>query len=145
MRITSNLPTVISKLNQIPAEIDKGAERAAYEMGNTLTTLSKREIQGRRKEGEKAVAGRPPKNRTGNLRRSIKAEYRRKGFGTYTAEVGPTIIYGRSVELGGIYAPASWRGTSAMAGFPYMQPAFKKFQPMAMRIVRKHLAPWSKR
>ena len=62
-----------------------------------------------------------------------------KGFAKYEAIVGPTIIYGRAVELGGNFAPRSWKGTTAMRGFPYMVPAFKKFQVLAPNIVRKNL------
>jgi hypothetical protein len=79
-------------------------------------------------------------NRTGNLRRSIRGEKITKGFAKYEAIVGPTIIYGRAVELGGNFAPRSWKGTTAMRGFPYMAPAFKKFQVLAPNIVRKNLA-----
>jgi hypothetical protein len=105
-----------------------------------LIQLSKEEIQGRRPKGEKATAGQPPMNRTGNLRRSIRGEKITKGFAKYEAIVGPTIIYGRAVELGGNFAPRSWKGTTAMRGFPYMAPAFKKFQVLAPNIVRKNLA-----
>jgi hypothetical protein len=78
-------------------------------------------------------------NRTGNLRRSIRGEKFNKGFANYSAIVGPTIIYGRAVELGGGFAPDSWRGTSAMAGFPYMKPAFVRFQTVAPAIIAKHI------
>ena len=67
-------------------------------------------------------------NVTGNLRRSIRGERFTTGFANYSAIVGPTMEYSRAVELGGKYAPKSWRGTSAMQGFPYMSPAFKKFE-----------------
>jgi len=74
------------------------------------------------------------------IRRSIRGQKFNKGFGKYEAIVGPTIIYGRAVELGGKYAPPSWKGTSAMAGFPYMNPAFQKFKVQVPMIIRKHLA-----
>jgi hypothetical protein len=106
----------------------------------TLIQLSKEQIQGRRPVGQRATAGRPPMNRTGNLRRSIRGEKINKGFGKYEAIVGPTIVYGRAVELGGEFSPPSWKGTTAVKGFPYMAPAFKKFQVIAPRIVKKHLS-----
>ncbi len=108
--------------------IGKGAQNARDEMMVTLIQLSKEEIKGRRPEGQKATAGQPPMNRTGNLRRSIRGEKRTVGFAKYTAIVGPTIIYGRAVELGGEFSPKSWKGTTAVKGFPYMAPAFKKFK-----------------
>jgi len=120
--------------------IGSGAQKARDEMMVTLIQLAKEEIKGRRPEGQKATAGAPPMNRTGNLRRSIRGEKRTVGFAKYTAIVGPTIIYRRAVELGGEFSPPSWKGTSAVKGFPYMAPAFKKFKVIAPRIVTKHLS-----
>ena len=137
--ITSNLKMVRQSLEKAGANMDKGAEGARNEMMLALIQLSKEQIVGRRPKGEKATAGQPPMNRTGNLRRSIRGEKFRKGFASYSAIVGPTIIYGRAVELGGQWAPPSWRGTSAMAGFPYMKPAFIRFQVVAPAIIAKHI------
>ena len=138
--ITSNLKLVRESVTKATKSIDEGARNARDEMMMALIQLSKEEIQGRRPKGEKATSGQPPMNRTGNLRRSIRGEKITKGFAKYEAIVGPTIIYGRAVELGGNFAPRSWKGTTAMRGFPYMAPAFKKFQVLAPHIVRKNLA-----
>lgn len=137
--ITSNLKLVRSALEKAGANMDKGAMAARDEMMLALIQLSKEQIQGKRPKGEKATSGQPPMNRSGDLRRSIRGEKFRKGFASYSAIVGPTIIYGRAVELGGSYAPDSWRGTSAMAGFPYMKPAFMKFRVVAPAIIAKHI------
>ena len=137
--ITSNLKLVRESVTKATKSIDEGARNARDEMMMALIQLSKEEIQGRRPKGEKATSGQPPMNRTGNLRRSIRGEKITKGFAKYEAIVGPTIIYGRAVELGGNFAPRSWKGTTAMRGFPYMAPAFKKFQVIAPNIVRKNL------
>jgi hypothetical protein len=137
--ITSNLKQVRQALEKAGQNLDKGAEGARNEMMLTLIQLSKEQIVGRRPKGEKATSGIPPMNRSGNLRRSIRGEKFRKGFASYSAIVGPTIVYGRAVELGGEYAPDSWRGTSAMAGFPYMKPAFIRFQAVAPAIIFKHI------
>lgn len=138
--ITSNLKQVRQAVTKFAGSIDEGARNARDEMMTTIIQLSKEEIKGRRPVGQKATAGQPPMNRTGNLRRSITGQKRQKGFAKYEAIVGPTIIYGRAVELGGEYAPNSWKGTTAVKGFPYMAPAFKKFQVLAPRIVKKHLS-----
>ena len=142
--IATNLKQVRQAVEKAGKSIDKSAEACRDEMMTTLIQLAKLEIQGKRgKVGgtwEKATAGQPPMNRTGNLRRSIRGQKINKGFGKYEAIVGPTIIYGRAVELGGAYAPRSWKGTSAMAGFPYMKPAFQKFKLQVPMIIRKHLA-----
>ena len=137
--ITSNLKLVRSALEKAGADMDKGAEAARNEMMLALIQLSKEQIEGRRPKGQKALSGQPPMNRTGNLRRSIRGEKFRTGFASYSAIVGPTIEYGRAVELGGGYAPESWKGTSAMAGFPYMKPAFIRFKAIAPVIIAKHI------
>ena len=114
--------------------IDDGARATRDEMMVTLIQLAKAEIVGRRPKGERATSGKPPMNRTGNLRRSIRGEKYNVGFAKYEAIVGPTMIYGRAVEMGG--APTWTRGQK----FPYMSPAYAKFRLIAPRIVQKHMA-----
>ena len=142
--IVTNLKQVRQAVEKAGKSIDKSAEACRDEMMTTLIQLSKETITGKRGKTngvwDKATAGQPPMNRTGNLRRSIRGQKINKGFGKYEAIVGPTIIYGRAVELGGKYAPRSWKGTSAMDGFPYMNPAFQKFKVQVQMIIRKHLA-----
>jgi hypothetical protein len=143
--ITHNLRQVREALQKANKNVDEGARNARDEMMATLIQLSKEQIEGRRGKDEfgrweKAQSGQPPMNRTGNLRRSIRGQKYNVGFAKYEAIVGPTIVYGRAVELGGGFAPKSWRGTSAMKGFPYMAPAYARFRVLAPGIVRKHLA-----
>jgi len=138
--INSNLRLVMKAVTTKTEKIDLGARLARDEMMNKLIELSKKEIKGKRQPGESATPGEPPMNRTGNLRRSIKGEKLRTGFASYSAIVGPTVEYGRSVEVANGYAPRTWQGATRAQGFPYMKPAFKKFQTIAMSIIRKHLA-----
>jgi len=138
--ITSNINEVMRAVNKATSKLDTGAREARDEMMTTLIQLAKEEIKGERPKGQKATPGQPPMNRTGNLRRSIRGEKYRQGFATYSAVVGPTIVYGRSVEMGGKYAPRTWSGETKSKAFPYMQPAFKKFQTVAYAIMRKHLS-----
>ena len=147
--ITSNINEVMRAVNKATSKLDIGAREARDEMMNTLIQFAKEEIKGERyswpSSGKtryyaKAEPGQPPMNRTGNLRRSIRGEKYRQGFATYSAVVGPTIVYGRSVEMGGKYAPRTWSGETKSKAFPYMQPAFKKFQAVAYAIMRKHLS-----
>ena len=140
--IPNNLRLVKKAVDKVGSSIDVKARMARDDMMTALIQLSKEQIKGRRPPGQKATAGLPPMNRTGNLRRSIRGEKFQQGFANYSAIVGPTISYGRSVELGGEYAPRSWHGTSAMKGFPYMAPAFRQFQQhvatqITMRYFRK--------
>ena len=142
--IPNNLKLVKRQWDKATAKVDLSARLARDEMMMALTQMAKNEIKGKRpKDGngryQKATAGRPPMNRTGKLRQSIRGEKARLGFASYAAIVGPTVIYGRSIELGGEYAPRSWQGTSAMQGFPYMEPAFRKFQGVVSgQIINKY-------
>jgi hypothetical protein len=139
--IINNIGQVKRAITSQTHKIDEGARLARDEMMTTFIQLAQEEIKGQRakigSKWEKATPDEPPKNRTGNLRRSIRGEKAREGFATYTAVVGPTIIYGRSVEVGGQYAPPTWRHNEK---FPYMRPAFDKFQRVVGSIIRKHLA-----
>ena len=121
--LTQNLRLVRKSVDKFTTNIDVSSRIARDEMMAALIQLSKEEIKGRRPEGQKAWTGRPtpPMNRTGDLRRSIRGEKFRQGFASYTAIVGPTIIYGRRVELGGGNWPSGVR-------FPYMEPAYEKFR-----------------
>ena len=70
------------------------------------------------KDGGEAIAKRAkeiaPKGATGNLRRSINSTFTAGGGGSEaTAEIGPTVFYGRFVE----------HGTSRMSPRPYLAPA----------------------
>lgn len=57
---------------------------------------------------------------TGTLRRSITVlGPMRIGLGSFRALVGPTVVYGRAVELG----LARWRH---QGGYPYMRPGLEK-------------------
>jgi len=111
---------------------------ARDEMMAALIQLSKEQIQGARpyivgprggRHYQKATPNQPPMNRTGDLRRSIRGEKFNVGFANYTAIVGPTIIYGRRVELGGGNWPAGLR-------FPYMEPAYQKFRTVIVPQVQ---------
>jgi hypothetical protein len=146
--ITSNIFAVQKAVDKKIANVDAKVLATRDEMMSRLIQLAQEEIQGERGvvardistrkkiynyAQDPAISGQPPKNRTGNLKRSITGEKARQGFASYSAIVGPTAIYGRAVELGG--AP-TWRDGQH---FPYMKPALQKFQREAMAIVRKYL------
>lgn len=136
--ITSNLRLVRKGVDKIGADINKSTRMARDEMMAALIQLSKEQIQGARpyivgprggRHYQKATPNQPPMNRTGDLRRSIRGEKFNVGFANYTAIVGPTIIYGRRVELGGGNWPAGLR-------FPYMEPAYQKFRTVIVPQVQ---------
>ena len=121
--LTQNLKLVRKSVDKLGKNIDLSSRMARDEMMAALIQLSKEQIQGKRPKGQVAWQGSPtpPMNRTGDLRRSIRGEKFRQGFASYTAIVGPTIIYGRRVELGG----GNWQPG---VRFPYMEPAYNQFR-----------------
>ena len=128
--IVSNLKLVRKATTSVVKDIDVATRMARDEMMAALIQLSKEQIEGARpytvgprggRKYTKATPGLPPMNRTGDLRRSITGERFRVGFANYSAIVGPTIEYGRRVELGGGNWPMGTR-------FPYMEPAYAKFR-----------------
>lgn len=136
--ITSNLKLVRKGVDKIGADINTSARMARDEMMAALIQLSKEQIEGKRpytkgprggRQYQKATPNQPPMNRTGDLRRSIRGEKFNVGYANYTAIVGPTIEYGRRVELGGGDWPAGLR-------FPYMEPAYQKFRTMIVPQVQ---------
>ena len=60
--------------------------------------------------------GRGPNRGTGNLLSSMTFNSSRKGFGSYTAEIGAGAVYARALELGN----PRW---SSGVKYPYMEPA----------------------
>lgn len=129
--------------DKMQKDLDINVMKARDEMMTTLIGLAKKEIKGQRistgvsatgktRYYEPAISGQPPMNRTGNLRNSILGIKETVGPFRYSGVVGPTVIYGRKVELGGL----NWKpGTK----FPYMKPAYEKFKPLIGPIVNKHL------
>lgn len=135
--IYNNIPYVMRAVQKRQKELERGAELARNRMMTRLIQLAQEQIKGdRRSVGYPATLGESPMNVTGNLRRSIRGTKQRLGFASYSAIVGPTIIYGRSVEMGEPYNPPSWQSGQ---NFPYMQPAFKKYRREHNAIIRKYL------
>lgn len=142
--INNNLNLVRTSVSKVSSSFQSGAAAARDEMMTSLIQLTKEMIVGERgyvqtgksRTYDPATPGQPPMSRTGTLRRSIQGQKQDLGFGSYGAIVGPGVVYGRALELGGEYAPRTWtRGQK----FPYMAPAFRKFQVVAPSIIRKHI------
>lgn len=134
----SNLPEVQAAWAAHEKKVDLAIAQAAVEISLRLEGMAKRNIKGKRPEGQKAVSGQPPMNRTGNLRRSIAGTTGRKGFGSYVSVVGAYMEYARAVEMGAPYNPPTWRNGEH---FPFLDPAVKTFtnSNMMNRILMKHL------
>ncbi|MFJ5151356.1 hypothetical protein ACIQCF_07170 [Streptomyces sp. NPDC088353] len=68
--------------------------------------------------------GDPPSLITGTLRRSISVKGPHPlGMGRWEAQIGPTAVYGRIQELGGVTGRG---GATELPARPYVKPAFEK-------------------
>lgn len=136
MSEADNIPQVKAALQAFQLQFDAAVAKAADEISKQLAGDAQRQIKGdRRNVPYPAVSGQPPMNVTGNLRRSIKGQSKRRGFGIYVAEAGAYMVYARAVELGG--AP-TWRNGQH---FPYLSPALEQFKQTnkVQRILIKYL------
>lgn len=124
--IAHNIALVRKKISKETMGLDIKTRLMRDEMAMTFVQLAHESI---RKSGDAKPDG-PPVNRTGNLRRSIKPMKFRLGFGSYGAIVGPTVIYGRILELG---FPNGNK-------YPYMKPAFKEFEEVSHAIIHKYFS-----
>jgi hypothetical protein len=117
--------------------LEEAVEYAIAQTGFAIEAQAKRNFQGSHSRKGKSwvpgkhIPGSPdyPNVRTGSLRRSIRTTVR-KGLGTYTADVGPTMVYSRAVELG------NGRGGR---GYPYIEPAYREMKPRVNEIFRRAL------
>jgi phage gpG-like protein len=76
--------------------------------------------------------GEPPYLRTGALRRSVQVDGPHPtGPTSVEGQVGPTIVYARIQELGGV------AGHSTLPARPYAQPAFEEVMPEIGVIYRE--------
>lgn len=126
----TNLSLFKKEWNTLTVDFEKQVEVARDLMAGAIEQLAKHEIVGQRGSHigprggivwDKATPNQPPMNRSHHLRGSITWVGAKVGFGTYSAEIGPTMIYSRRVEEGG----GNWQ---TGLRFPYMEPAFRKFR-----------------
>jgi hypothetical protein len=128
--VIKNLTEVLAAINGSADKIAQGAQIGIMRAGLAVERQAKLNFQGTRSYQKKVsrngipyivtspkkhVGGSGPNTVTGNLKRSIKTTFV-VGFGTYTAEVGPTMIYARQVEKGGGNWPSGVK-------YPYLEPA----------------------
>lgn len=136
MNESDNLPEVLAAIEAVKQKILDQVDATAVEVGKRVEQKAKRLVSiDRSTSPYPAVSGQPPMKVTGNLRRNIKSDVKRHGFGIYVAEVGSYMVYARALELGG--AP-TWKNGQK---FPYMQPALEQFKQSnsIQRILAKNL------
>jgi HK97 gp10 family phage protein len=114
----------------LESNITKAMEAAGRALGVVaieLETQAKKNADGPYVKSGPHVpwAGEGPNKRTGQLKLRIAASRpKRVGFGSYTADVTSGMRYSRYVE----------EGTSKTGKYPFMEPAFRKVEPVAQTI-----------
>ena len=116
-----NLNQVLAGLTAYENKLMKAAVYGLSQVAFAVERDAKNGWSPRHKPGTPTTAqqGGKPASISGNLRRSIHTEIK-YGFGNYVAEVGPTMVYARRVEL--------------EYNYPYIQPAYKSVRPRASNI-----------
>jgi hypothetical protein len=131
-----NLATVMAQIKNREGNIEAAGEAgvnavalAVYQETQRLLTLNSRTYDATtgRLVPPRHIGGpgSPPNRVSGNLVQSMRINTR-KGFGTYSADVFPTMEYARQLETG----EGSMRGVK----YPYLTPAANLVQRTASRI-----------
>lgn len=123
-------------IDKVIAQADAAAKATVAQAAAELEKSAKSNFSGTHKRGQPHVGGDLPNVVTGTLRRSITHEPVKKiGLGTWATTVGPTVVYGRRVELG-------LNGSKAYAYFsPAYRDLLKRFRDIAAENWRKALSP----
>jgi hypothetical protein len=125
--VVRNLADVLKSIEGLEDKIEKAAQMGVAMAGLAIERDAKINANNgvRVREGNKIIppkhigpSGSGPNVITGTLKRSITTRVR-VGFGTYIADVGPTVVYARAVELG---SPIWKSGVK----YPYLTPAADK-------------------
>jgi phage gpG-like protein len=83
--------------------------------------------------------GEPPSLVTGTLRRSITVDGPHPlGLGRWEAQIGPTAVYGRIQELGGVTGRG---GATVLPARPYVQPSFDRLASSGA-LIEVYFAAW---
>jgi hypothetical protein len=127
--VITNLEDVLKAIDGAATKIEQGAQIGIMRAGLEIERRAKKNFVGTRKykimtskrgnvylkiDPPRHTGGQFPNVVTGNLRRSITTSFTR-GMGKYTATVGSSMIYARSVEKGNKQNPA--------LKYPYLEPA----------------------
>ena len=119
----SGINEAVAALYQLNTRVDAANRLSTVEVAAEVERAAKNNFEGHHRRGEPRVpnASNKPNVVTGTLRRSIRSTGVQRLAGGYTSTVGPTVIYGRRVELG--FKGADSRGRR------YNQPAYPFFGP----------------
>lgn len=117
-------------LHRLNAKSDIAAQAIVTEGGALIAASAKRHFNG----------GSEPMTRTGTLARSIRmVDVHPTGPGAFMSKTGPTVVYGRRIELG-------FHGTDSIgrhynqSGRPFMRPGIKDAESGIAELAQRHWA-----
>lgn len=117
---------LIGALERTARQVDAATRRATSIGAHALEKEIKKELStGSHRKGTPTLSnpGDPPDLVTGTLRRSVKVTGPlRVGRGRWEAQIGPTAVYGRIQELGGV---TGRDGATVLPARPYVRPAYE--------------------
>lgn len=133
--IVTGVQEAIAALAKKNAQIDAATRLATARVLHEMELRTKNKLKQKshpRGTPTPSGPGEPPALVTGNLFRSINVTGPESiGAGAFRGSVGPTAIYGRIQELGGV----TGRGT--LPARPYLKPAYDELLPQIPVIYRE--------
>jgi phage gpG-like protein len=134
----SGMDKLFASLRAKAVAVDAAVERAVNFSAHDLEAAAKKSFTSSHPRGTPtpSAPGSPPSVITGSMRRGITVlSGVRVGFGSYTAKVGPTVVYSRIQELGG----ATGRNHAThLPPRPYFTPSYEAF--VAQDTLRRRIA-----
>lgn len=134
--INEAIAAIEKQINQAQqASVEIVAETAAL-----VENTAKKNFEGSHAKGAPHVGGDKPNVVSGSLRRSIRhSPIVRDGATGAMTRVGPTMVYGRRVELGFVGTDSAGRSYN-QPPYPYFTPAVKATQAASQEIARRRWA-----
>lgn len=116
---------VQAAFDRVMHQVDAASKDMVAEGAALVERTAKGNFQGAHKKGQPHVGGDKPNIVTGTLRRSIRHQpIRQDGRAEFATTIGPTVIYGRRVEL--------------EYGYAFFEPAVRDTREELKAIAAKH-------
>jgi len=151
----TNVPTVISAIEDLKRRCIDAVRDATEEAGDTLRDKARANFQGSHPSGFPHVGGDRPNWVSGQLAQSITAwPLVQEGPYRFMVQVNPTTVYSRIIELGGTIVPRqaqylSWfspymgrqmfKRSVTLRGWPYLRPATEEMITDMLPIFERHM------
>ncbi len=132
---------VRAALNKAMVGADMASREITTKGAAIVEAAAKRNFEGSHARGEPHQGGDKPNVVSGDLRRSIRHEaVARLGVASYGTVVGPSVVYGRRIELGFLGQDSRGRKYH-QPPFPYFVPAVTSTAPQLQALAA---ATWSR-